>query len=91
MISCLLNLANILPMKVFRGFSDNLNNVVTNSLLFWISFVFAIMQSQNERGVTREFQAKCFIYVYLALIGGLSMFSILVKGYTFIQNIKRTI
>lgn len=45
MYICLLNLANIFPLKVFKNFSENFNSVVANALLFWISFVFMIMQT----------------------------------------------
>ena len=43
MYICVMNLANCFPLKVFSSFVENLNNVIANGLLFWISFVFLVM------------------------------------------------
>lgn len=45
MIICILNFANIFPMIVFKNFFENLNNVIANAFLFWISCVFFVLQA----------------------------------------------
>jgi len=48
----IMSLINCFPLKVFESTVENVNHMVSNGLLVWVSFIFIVLQTQVEIRLT---------------------------------------